>query len=157
MRDNLPTIGCAALITVSGVQNVPAKIDTGADSSSVWVSDIVERDGALSFALFGPDSEFYTGERLVFRAGQFTRAHITNSNGRQIRYVVTLPVAIAGRHFAVRCSVADRSRLMYPVLLGRTFLKRNFVVDVGKELPRDVREQLAHAKRHRNAQQVGKE
>ena len=35
-------------------QKVPAKIDTGADSSAVWASNIrIDKDGVLKFSLFG--------------------------------------------------------------------------------------------------------
>ena len=46
-------------------QKIPAKIDTGADSSAVWASDIhIDKDGALKFSLFGEGSrsEEHTSE-----------------------------------------------------------------------------------------------
>jgi len=46
----------------SHTKNVPAKIDTGADSSSVWVSNVrVDKKGILRFNLFGEGSPYYTG------------------------------------------------------------------------------------------------
>ena len=64
-RKNLDIIGSTELVSVENFLNIPAKIDTGADSSAIWASNInVSEDGVLSFSLFGKDSKFYTGEKL---------------------------------------------------------------------------------------------
>ena len=61
----LGIIGSSERITIAGIENVPAKIDTGADSSSVWASHIrVTRDGILKFRLFDEGSPYYTGRTL---------------------------------------------------------------------------------------------
>ena len=40
-------------------QKVSAKIDTGADSSAVWASNIrIDKDGVLKFSLFGEGSPY---------------------------------------------------------------------------------------------------
>ena len=36
----LRTVGSNTIIKVAGIPNVPAKVDTGADSSAIWASDI---------------------------------------------------------------------------------------------------------------------
>ncbi|MGH7239631.1 MAG: hypothetical protein ACREHG_06145, partial [Candidatus Saccharimonadales bacterium] len=44
---------------------VPAKIDTGADSSAIWASSIkLDVKGVLSAVLFGNESQFFTGETI---------------------------------------------------------------------------------------------
>jgi len=48
-----------------GINGVPAKVDTGAESSSIWASQVKERNGKLNFVLFDVNSPFYTGEVLV--------------------------------------------------------------------------------------------
>ena len=45
-----------------GAIDVTAKVDTGADISSVWASAISETDQGLSFCLFGEGNPHYTGE-----------------------------------------------------------------------------------------------
>ena len=37
---NLPIIGNNALVRIANIDRIPAKVDTGADASSVWATDI---------------------------------------------------------------------------------------------------------------------
>ena len=61
----LAMIGSTEYVDIAGISRVPAKIDTGADSSAVWASDIeMKKDGTLVFSLFGKSSPFYTGEKI---------------------------------------------------------------------------------------------
>lgn len=141
-------LGRATFITVINIQQVPAKVDTGADSSSIWASDISEHDGVLSFVLFAPGSKFYTGERIS--SNTYTSMRVASSSGeRQERYIVTLPMTIVGQQFHVRCTLADRSTLTYPVLLGREFLSGNFIVDVRQDIPDEANRALLHDKYRR--------
>ena len=66
--------------------NVLAKIDTGADRSSIWASNIrVGQDGVLRFSLFGEGSPCYNGK--IFKRTDFSVARVRSSNGTsQIRY-----------------------------------------------------------------------
>ena len=127
----LQVIGRNALIDIPGhAVKVPAKVDTGADRSSIWASDIdISRDGVLSFKLFGAGSPFYSGEVITRTA--FTVAVVRSSNGEeQIRYRVELPIVIAGKQVRAHFYLADRSRNDLPILLGRRTLNKKFVVDV---------------------------
>ena len=61
ISQNLPVIGSTEFVEIFGVSAVPAKIDTGADSSAIWASNIdMKEDGTLIFSLFGKKSPFYT-------------------------------------------------------------------------------------------------
>ncbi len=132
MYDNKIIIGNNALITVAGIKDVPAKIDTGANSSSIWASNIkVNEDRELEFTLFAPESEFYTGEKLTTKAFRVRR--VRNSTGdEQLRYRVELPVVIEGKEMVTGFTLADRSRNNFPILIGRRTLKGEFLVDVEK-------------------------
>lgn len=127
------TIGQAEYIRFSdyGDVRVPARIDTGARTSSVWASDILETPAGLSYCLFGPGNKFYTGEIIV--ADRFSRTVVASSNGHtQIRYKVPMTIKIRKRRIKTFCTLADRSSLGYPVLIGRNTLCGKFVVDVQK-------------------------
>lgn len=129
-RKNLPIIGSNALVTVANIPDIPAKIDTGADSSSIWASDIVVTpEKQLEFCLFGPESPLYTGERLTVK--DFGVQRVRNSTGGvSVRYRVKLPMTAAGKHIRVNFTLADRSRNNFPILIGRKTLKNRFLVDV---------------------------
>lgn len=132
MKDKeLQVIGRNVLMDIVGhVDKVPAKVDTGADSSSLWASQIdVSTDGTLSFVLFGPSSPFYSGEVITRRA--FAAAVVRSSNGiAQVRYRIELPVRIAGKLVRAHFFLSDRSKNVFPILLGRRTLNKRFVVDV---------------------------
>lgn len=126
-------IGSNTLIDIVGVvSDIPAKIDTGADSSTIWASDIsVDEDGALHFVLFGPKSPLYTGEVHVTK--DYSVAGVVSSSGhRQIRYRVTLPVRISDRRVSVSFTLSNRSVHRFPVLIGKRTLNGKFLVDVSQ-------------------------
>lgn len=144
----LTIIGRAERIDLpkQGIFKVPAKIDTGADSSSIWGTDIRETPDGLEFRLFGPDSEFYTGELLKFPPEEYEVTRVANSFGqKEYRYKVKLTVRVNGRLVKGSFTLADRSDKTYPILLGRRLLSGKFLVDVkaGEPLLREEREKRA--------------
>lgn len=133
MPQQIKVIGRNALIDIDGyAQSVPAKVDTGADRSSIWASDVhVDEQGILSFVLFAPGSPHYTGKQI--RKRHFHFAVVRSSNGHaQIRYRVQMPVTIMGRRIRATFYLSDRSRNQFPILLGRKTLHKKFVVDVSQ-------------------------
>lgn len=117
---------------VGHTEGVPMKVDTGADSSSVWATDInVDKDGVLSFKLFGKASKYYTGEVITRTA--FKVAKVRSSSGHEeLRYRTEIPIRIAGRRIRVNFYLSDRSLHTYPALLGRRTLNKRFLVDVSR-------------------------
>lgn len=129
--DSKQIIGSNTLITVGGVSAVPAKIDTGADSSSIWVSNIVVTDDTLHFTLFAPDSPYYTGE--IISRTDYSATAVRSSNGQsEIRYRTQIPVVINDRKIKVSFTLSDRRRNHFPVLIGRRTLNGKFLVDVAR-------------------------
>lgn len=131
MDEKLPVVGRNVLVDIIGhVKGVPAKTDTGADSSSLWASDIkISKKGTLSFTLFGKESKYYTGE--VIKRKAYRVALVRSSNGHeQVRYRTEVPVRIAGKRVRASFYLSDRSRNDFPILLGRRTLNKKFLVDV---------------------------
>lgn len=112
---------------------IPAKIDTGADSSSIWASKIrMEKDGTLKFALFGEGSPHYTGR--VFKRTDYKVAAVRSATGEeQIRYRTHFKITLAGRKIKALLNLSDRSRNNFPVLIGSRTISKKFVVDVSKK------------------------
>jgi len=118
------------------IKNVHAKIDTGADLSSIWATGIHEEDGVLKFKLFGRKSLFYTGKEIVFTRPHYLLTRVANSFGhRELRYVVKLQINLGGRIIVGTFTLSDRSKKTYPILIGRKLLNRKFLVDVAKGTP----------------------
>lgn len=119
-----------------GLTAIPAKIDTGADLSSIWVSQVRESAEGLLVVLFGPGSSFYTGEALVFSPKAYTITRIASSFGhKELRYRVKLSVRVKNKRINGTFTLADRKDKTYPVLLGRRLLHEKFVVDVSQGDP----------------------
>lgn len=134
---DLDIIGNNTYVCVAGINKIPAKIDTGADSSSIWASNLrMNDDGLLEFCLFGPESPLYTGE--VLTSSDFRVKQVRSSNGQiSVRYCVPLSLRIDGHNIKVYFTLSDRAKNRFPVLIGRKTLQNKFLVDVAKiKIPR---------------------
>lgn len=132
-NSNLKVIGRnTALDFVGYAKNVPAKVDTGADSSSVWVSNIrVDKKGFLRFNLFDESSPHFTGKTL--KRLDYKVAVVRSTTGHeQLRYRTTLSVRIGGKRVRALFNLSDRSKNQFPVLIGRRTLTNKFIVDVAQ-------------------------
>ncbi len=112
------------------LEAVYARIDTGARTSSIWVSAAEPtEDGQLRVIFFGAGSPHYTGKEYYFT--DFDITAVASSNGQvQERYKIRLSIKIGGRRIRARFTLADRSEQVYPVLIGRNVLRGKFIVDV---------------------------
>ena len=130
---------------------VPAKIDTGADGSSVWASKIrVDKDGVLRFALFGEGSPYYNGK--IFKRTDYSVAMVKSASGHEIvKYRTHLTITLGGRKIKALFGLSDRSNHNYPVLIGRRTIAGKFLVDTSvgemkspaKKQTRTLNEELA--------------
>jgi len=124
------------ILTELAAFDVPAKIDTGADASSIWASK-VELDGdRLNVTFFGPGSEFYSNNVHVFLPGEYRMTRVSSSFGhRELRYKVKLKIKIKNRLINGAFTLSNRSTKLYPILIGRSLIKNKFLVDVAKGDP----------------------
>jgi hypothetical protein len=67
---------------------------------------------------------------------------------------VSLPATVEGKQMEVRFTLADRYTMAYPVLLGRSFLEGQFLVDVSKQIPAAIEESLITQKYARKTNPV---
>jgi hypothetical protein len=113
-----------------GLAGIPAKIDTGARTSSLHahvLDDFVR--GGERFVRFAVD---WDGVRHHCEAIHVDVRGITSSNGdQQTRFVIKTPLRIGSLKFRAEISLADRSQMQFPMLIGRTALRRRMVVDSG--------------------------
>ncbi|MBA2279445.1 ATP-dependent zinc protease [Candidatus Saccharibacteria bacterium] len=128
---SMKIIGRAELVSFPelGIEAVHARIDTGAQTSAIWVSRAEVVNGRLEVVLFGSSHPSYTGEVLYF--DEFNHGMVASSNGHaEPRYKVRMLIGIAGKTIRARLTLADRSTQVYPVLVGRNVLRGRFIVDV---------------------------
>ncbi|WP_324075930.1 MAG: RimK/LysX family protein [Erythrobacter sp.] len=128
----LTIVGWRELVSLPelGLAGIPAKIDTGARTSSLHahVLDEFMREGER-FVRFAVD---WGGARHHCEAIHVDLRGITSSNGeQQDRFVIKTPLSIGNLTFRAEISLADRSQMQFPMLIGRTALRRRMVVDSG--------------------------
>ncbi|MFT7186294.1 MAG: hypothetical protein ACI84K_001692 [Pseudohongiellaceae bacterium] len=112
---------------------VKVKLDTGAKTSSIFAKDIkkYKRDGEkwVDFTLVLQDKDEKI-HKIPMSAPRARRVRIKNHDGNHDRrIVVEIPFCFDGRSHISEFTLADRSEYIYPVLLGRAFLKEVAVVD----------------------------
>ena len=112
-----------------GVTRMRAKIDTGARTSALHVDGIEEiGDDRVRFAVVQHKDEH--DERVVVEAPVVRRGRVRSSTGRvQERIYVATRISIGGVEKSVEISLASRKRMIFRMLLGRTALGEDFIVD----------------------------
>ena len=115
-----------------GIDGIKAKVDTGAKSSAVHATDIMffEKRGEpwVRFRLFPLQRSdrcvaFVSTPVLGFR-------EVTSSNGQKTRRpVVAAKIELMRHLYRVEFTLADRNVMGFRMLLGRTAMRRRFVVD----------------------------
>lgn len=116
-----------------GLENIEAKIDTGAYSSAIhshkiW-TEIINDVTYLKFELFDPKDKNY--RNLIIQTSNFERRKVRSSNGRsEWRYIIKTTVVIGGKKRKTDLSLTDRGKMNYSVLIGRKVLKKGFLIDV---------------------------
>lgn len=133
----LGTANAEEKITLGAVEDVillpwgvrlPARIDTGAAKSSLDARELVIQDGIAEFKL----PQEFGGVQL--RLPIIEWKHIRSPDGRQQRPVVELELCIGSKRIRSKVNLTDRSMVKYPLILGRNFLRKNFVVDVKRRM-----------------------
>lgn len=106
-----------------------ARIDTGAQGSSIDVSELqeFEREGKkwVSFDLVNRQ----TGEKHHFEKRIYRQATIKRQGDSEDRIVVLMTVRMGKEKLTVPFSLADRSKFDYQALIGRNILKGRAIVD----------------------------
>jgi len=106
-----------------------AKLDTGAKNSSLDASNITEftRNGEqwVRFNVTSRSGKTATIERKVHRI-----VKIKDHDGtRQSRLAILLGICLGSSYKEVEVNLADRSHFNYQMLIGRSFLHGNVIVD----------------------------
>ena len=131
------TIGITDFISMpeGGIEHLPCKIDTGADSCAIHCerARIKEIKGKeyLVFKLLDRKHPLYSGKEMMVQ--DFRETRVKSSCGDyEIRYQVKLKFLLFNEEFTAAFNLSNRRNMKYPVLLGRKFLSKRFLVDVSK-------------------------
>jgi hypothetical protein len=118
-----------------GVTAVKAKVDTGARSSALhaWDIELVDRDDGMwaTFAIHplrhAEDVVVTTQARVV------DEREVRSSNGEvEVRPIIATELVLGGRSFTAELSLTRRDEMGFRLLLGRTAVRRRFLVNPGR-------------------------
>ncbi|MDR2273160.1 MAG: RimK/LysX family protein [Sphingobacterium sp.] len=118
-----------------GIFGIEAKIDTGAASSVLHCNSykIVNEDGQ-DWILCELITDFETEETKVLKLKLYKTKLVKSSFGQEEkRYYIRTTAKLYDQVFSIKISFRNRSNMTYPMLLGKNFLYRRFLVDVSKE------------------------
>jgi len=108
-----------------------AKMDTGADHSAVNASNIqVFEQNNQSWVRFDLHNRWGQSIRLEKPVVRLARVKMKNG-GVQERMVVEMGLCLNSIVKNAHVSLVDRSHFKYQMLVGRSFLQSDFVVDAG--------------------------
>lgn len=115
-----------------GLDNIHAKIDTGAYTCSLHCHKAEVVNGKLEFILLDEEHPEFTGMKFIFDA--FEKRDIKNSFGEvERRYIITTTIRIFGEDITAEFSLSNRGLLKFPILIGRKILRDRFLIDVKKK------------------------
>lgn len=112
----------------------PAKLDTGADISSIHATDIkpFDKDGEkwVTFTYRNTQGDTHTFTKKVLKE---MRIKAREGEASKIRLVVPLTVQLGKLKYEVAVNLRDRSRFKYSMILGQNFLQHNIIVSSDKQ------------------------
>ncbi len=108
---------------------IATKVDTGAYSGCFHATNIkLNSTGGADVLEFSP----FDHPEIRYSTIHFITKHVKSSNGHiEERFFIDTDIILLGERYPIRLSLADRSSMKWPVLIGRKFLKQHkFLVDV---------------------------
>jgi hypothetical protein len=118
-----------------GVVAIKAKVDTGATSSSLHAWDIepVDRDGVAVVRFCIHPIQDDDDHVVATEAPLVEHREVRSSNGEvELRPVIRTTLVVRGQPAEVELTLSRRDEMGFRMLLGRSALRRRFVVDPGR-------------------------
>ncbi|QTE22693.1 ATP-dependent zinc protease family protein [Polaribacter cellanae] len=118
------------------LSEIDVKIDSGAYTSSIHCSDIkeiaVNGEPFIQFTLLDPEHPFYNNKEFTFK--NYASKVVKSSNGiSEKRFMIRTEIVIFNKTFPIYLTLSERKDMKFPVLLGRKFLNKKFVIDTIKK------------------------
>lgn len=115
-----------------GIPRIKAKIDTGARTSTLHAFKIepYREKGIHKVNFFIHPLQRNQKKVIKCSAKIFDKRIVSDSGGhRERRYVIQTPVEMGEHRWIIELTLTNRDTMLFRMLLGRTALKKNFVVD----------------------------
>lgn len=142
ISDTPITVGSFEYVSLPSLKmdNIVAKIDTGAYSGAIHCTDIKvvrRKSDGIKVLRFKTSNQ----NDNIFDFEEYKTVKVRSSSGHQIkRYLIETDIIIKQKQYTIRIGLTDRSDMQREVLIGRRFLRQhNMLVDVriNQELDND--------------------
>lgn len=133
---HLPILGWREWVGLPdfGVERVRCKVDTGARTSALhaFYVEEFEKEGK-AMVKFGLHPDQGSTEREIHcEAEIFDRRDVTDSGGHtEKRIVIKTNIVLANMTWPIELNLTNRDTMRYRMLLGRTAIADNYLVDAG--------------------------
>ncbi len=138
-RRQRPAIGWREWVALPdlGVPAIKAKVDTGARSSSLHAFDLERfaRNGGdwVRFTVHPLQRDWRTSIAVEVPLLEMRVIRNPGGGGREeLRAVVRTSVELMGERWPIELTLTRRDRMGFRMLLGRSAVRRRFVVDPGR-------------------------
>lgn len=113
------------------LHDIDIKIDTGAFTSTIHCKNVVVENNYLKCKFLDPEHPGYHEKEFIFN--QYDVRVVKSSNGEsQARYRILTEIELFGKRHPIFLTLSDREEMKYPVLIGRKFLMKRYLVDIHK-------------------------
>ena len=118
------------------LKDIDVKIDSGAYTSSIHCENIEEitlnNENFIRFKLLDPEHPLYNNKEFSTR--NYKSKTVKSSNGiSEKRFLVETEIEIFNQNFPIHLTLSERKDMKFPILLGRKFLNKKFVIDTAKK------------------------
>ncbi|HLV70686.1 MAG TPA: RimK/LysX family protein [Xanthomarina sp.] len=111
------------------LHNIDAKIDTGAYTSAIHCSKIIVEGEKLKCTFYSKGHPNFSGKQVVFDS--YSKTDVKSSNGyKENRFKIKSEVVFFNKTYKINLTLSTRDDMKFPVLIGRQFLSKKFLVDV---------------------------
>ena len=131
-----PTVGWKEIVALPelGLRRIVAKLDSGARSAALHAEDILPYETTMGWrvAFTVHPHRSLEGRGIRCTAPLVDRREVTNSGGEmQERYVISTEILLGDDSWTAEITLTDRTRMRYPMLLGRSTLGDRYLIDPG--------------------------
>jgi len=129
-----------------GIAQIKAKIDTGARTSCLHAFSVepFDRDGT-NWIRFGIHPEQRDTEKEIWCEAPIKDQRLVRDSGghEELRYVIETMVTIGKDNHSAEFTLTNRDTMKFRVLLGRTTIRGNYVVDPSRSYLQGRRKKMS--------------
>jgi hypothetical protein len=116
------------------IQGLETRIDTGAQTSSLHVDNIIEfKQDKKRWISFDIHPDIHNVDIMVNKCARVkAKRKIKSSNGtKETRYIIDTNIILGHKTWPIEVSLTDRSGMTFLMLLGREAMAGHIIVDPG--------------------------